>query len=85
MKIVPKASAVVPGAVNVEAVGINRDHIEIVKFEGIDDPEYEKVRGHLDAFLDEMQVQRISQRWGESNRTIAELLQNPQIASSSSV
>jgi hypothetical protein len=62
-KIVPKTSAAVPGSVNVEAVGLNRDHKTIVKFTGTDDPEYERVRAYLEIFLGQEQTQKVTQRW----------------------
>lgn len=41
VQVVPKTSAVVPGAKDVEPIRINRDHIEMVKFKGLNDEEFE--------------------------------------------
>ncbi|CAN9148983.1 unnamed protein product [Alternaria alternata] len=45
--VVPRASAVVPGAADGEAIAIHADHIHMVKFESKTDPGYRTVSGHL--------------------------------------
>jgi hypothetical protein len=44
---------------------MNRDHVEIVKFKGMDDPEYEKVRDYLEYFLSDSRLQKASKRWDD--------------------
>ncbi|KAH0611238.1 uncharacterized protein H6S33_011665 [Morchella sextelata] len=41
--IVPKFSAVIPGAINAEEIGINRNHREMVKFRSAEDEAFRKV------------------------------------------
>ncbi|KAF2820887.1 hypothetical protein CC86DRAFT_411722 [Ophiobolus disseminans] len=45
--VVPKASAVVPGAADGEPIAIHADHIHMVKFGWKSDPGYRTVSGHL--------------------------------------
>ncbi|KAI0570394.1 tetratricopeptide repeat domain containing protein [Pyrenophora tritici-repentis] len=45
--VVPRASAVVPGAADGEPIAIHADHIHMVKFESKTDPGYRTVSGHL--------------------------------------
>ncbi|KAJ9635249.1 hypothetical protein H2199_008737 [Coniosporium tulheliwenetii] len=45
--VVPRASAVVPGAADAEPIVIHADHINIVKFGSKSDEGYRKVSGHL--------------------------------------
>jgi hypothetical protein len=43
IQIVPKASAIVPGARNAEAVGTNKTHIEMIKFDSAEDDDFSTV------------------------------------------
>ncbi|KAH8702665.1 hypothetical protein GQ44DRAFT_51434 [Phaeosphaeriaceae sp. PMI808] len=45
--VVPRASAVVPGAADGEPIAIHADHIHMVKFGSKADPGYRTVSGHL--------------------------------------
>jgi hypothetical protein len=45
--VVPRASAVVPGAADGEPIAIHADHIHMVKFGSKTDPGYRTVSGHL--------------------------------------
>ncbi|CAN9331109.1 unnamed protein product [Alternaria alternata] len=45
--VVPRASAVVPGAADGEPITIHADHIQMVKFGSKTDPRYRTVSGHL--------------------------------------
>ncbi|USP73005.1 hypothetical protein yc1106_00279 [Curvularia clavata] len=45
--VVPRASAVVPGAADSEPIAIHADHIHMVKFRSKTDPGYKTVSGHL--------------------------------------
>lgn len=47
MQIVPKSSAVVPGAVNAEPIAIMDNHLNMVKYTSLDDAGFNKVAGHL--------------------------------------
>jgi hypothetical protein len=46
-QVVPRASAVVPGAADSEPIAIHADHTNIVKFESRSNPGYKTVSGHL--------------------------------------
>lgn len=46
-QVVPRASAVVPGAADAESIAIPANHIGMVKFDSREDGGYEKVSGHL--------------------------------------
>ncbi|KAF8518814.1 hypothetical protein BU17DRAFT_90584 [Hysterangium stoloniferum] len=41
--IVPKASAILPGAVNIEAIGMHKDHNGMSKFQSVNDEDYKHV------------------------------------------
>ncbi|KAF8518819.1 hypothetical protein BU17DRAFT_90595 [Hysterangium stoloniferum] len=43
MQIVPKASAVLPGAVNIEPISMHKDHTGMSKFQSVDDDDYKSV------------------------------------------
>jgi hypothetical protein len=45
--VVPRASAVVPGAVNGEPIAIHADHTSMVRFESKSNPGYKTVSDHL--------------------------------------
>ncbi|KAF3031307.1 hypothetical protein E8E12_000040, partial [Didymella heteroderae] len=47
MMVVPRASAVVPGAVDGEPIAVHADHINMVKFASKSDDGYKTVSGHL--------------------------------------
>jgi len=60
--LVPKASAVVPGAVNVEAMAINKDHVGMAKYGSADDPDYQTLEGHISDMVAKAQVV-IGDKW----------------------
>ena len=60
----PKASAIVPGAVDAEAISIPANHLNMVKFTSREDEGYRKVSGHL-RLLSEDAPDVIKQRWRE--------------------
>lgn len=68
--MVPKASAVVPGAANAEQIMIHADHREMVKFESKENNDYEKVSDHLIVMV-EKAGSVISLRWEEEVRADA--------------
>ncbi|KAH0541264.1 hypothetical protein FGG08_004269 [Glutinoglossum americanum] len=45
--VVPKSSAVIPGAVDAEQIAIMADHINMAKYPSAEDSEFRKVSGHL--------------------------------------
>jgi hypothetical protein len=53
LMIVPKSSAVVPGAVNTEAIAIMDNHTNMVKFASGADGGFRKVAGHLALMVEE--------------------------------
>jgi hypothetical protein len=46
-QVVPRASAIVPGAADAEPIIIHADHINMVKFASKEDNGYRTVSGHL--------------------------------------
>ncbi|CAI9635625.1 unnamed protein product [Alternaria burnsii] len=60
--VVPRASAVVPGAADGEPIAIHADHIHMVKFGSKTDPGYKTVSGHL-RLMATRAGDAISQRW----------------------
>ncbi|KAF2679629.1 hypothetical protein K458DRAFT_115480 [Lentithecium fluviatile CBS 122367] len=68
--VVPKASAVVPGAPDAEQIMIHADHKEMVKFKAKKDNDYEKVSDHL-IIMVESAGSVISLRWEEEVRVNA--------------
>lgn len=63
-QVVPKASAVVPGALNAEPIAIPADHINMTKYRSEDDGGYQKVSGNLFLMVRESsaKVQKIWQK-----------------------
>src|SRR5436305_12214989 len=53
LMVVPKSSAVVPGAVDVEAIAIMENHTNMVKFASEADSGFRKVAGHLMLMVEE--------------------------------
>ncbi|KAF8529764.1 hypothetical protein BU17DRAFT_79864 [Hysterangium stoloniferum] len=47
--IVPKSSAVVPGARNAEAIGLNRNHMDMVKFSSVEEDDFDVVVSLLES------------------------------------
>ena len=66
-EVVLIASAVVPGAVNAEAIAIHADHVEIVKFASSEDTGYEKISGYLQLMIRESS-NATKTRWEEQDR-----------------
>ena len=62
MVIVPKSSAVVLGAVDAEAIAINDNHINMVKFPSETDEGFETVAGHLILMVEKACV-KVSRNW----------------------
>ncbi|KAK1753768.1 hypothetical protein QBC47DRAFT_47883 [Echria macrotheca] len=60
--VVPKFSAVIPGAVNAEDVRMSADHSSIAKYPGSTDPNYERVSTRL-RVLASKAAPRVRQNW----------------------
>ena len=65
--MVPRASAVVPGAADAEPIVIHADHINMVKFASKDDSGYRTVSGHL-RIMARSATNVITERWEEEDR-----------------
>lgn len=63
-----KASAVLPGLADVEAITVHKDHSNLVKFGSQDDEGYKKLSGH-DFLMAENAVPHIRARWGSAVRS----------------
>jgi len=61
-QLVRKSSAVVPGTVNVEAIAINKDHVNMVKFLSSEDEDYKTISGHLGSMVS-IAPQKIAEKW----------------------
>jgi hypothetical protein len=70
IQVVPKVSAVVPGAADAEQIMIHADHINMVKFESKEDNDYEKVSDHL-IIMAESAGSVIGLRWEEEDKVNA--------------
>ncbi|KAF2827167.1 hypothetical protein CC86DRAFT_445243 [Ophiobolus disseminans] len=68
--IVPRASAVVPGAANSEPIAIHADHINMVKFGSKSDSGYQTVLGHLQLIVARA-GDSIRRQWDREDRLIA--------------
>ncbi|KAF2198403.1 hypothetical protein GQ43DRAFT_163670 [Delitschia confertaspora ATCC 74209] len=68
--VVPRASAVVPGAADAEAIAIHADHINMVKFTSKEDHGYKTVSGHLQIMVQSAN-KVITSRWEEEHRVNA--------------
>ena len=68
--MVPRASAVVPGAANAEPIAIHANHIQIVKFASKEDSGYETVSGHLQIMVQSAK-DAITLRWEMEDRVNA--------------
>lgn len=69
-QVVPRASAVVPGAADAEPIVIDADHINMVKFASREDNGYRTVSGHLRIMAQDA-GEIISSRWEEERRVNA--------------
>ncbi|MCJ1348933.1 hypothetical protein MMC31_007166, partial [Peltigera leucophlebia] len=67
LMIVPRPSAIVPGAADAESIAIPADHLNMVKFASREDGGYEKVSEHL-FLLAEDAPEAISTRWIEQDK-----------------
>jgi hypothetical protein len=60
--VVPKSSAVVPSAVDAEAIAVNANHHDMVKFSSETDEGFETVAGHL-MLMAERACSKVSRNW----------------------
>ena len=65
--MVPRASAVVPGAADAESIVIHTDHVNMVKFESVGNSGYKTVSGHL-RVMAQNTGDVITSRWEEESR-----------------
>jgi hypothetical protein len=65
--VVPRASAVVPGAADAEPIVLYADHINMVKSESKEDSRYKTVSGYMQIMVHDTSG-RISSRWEEKDR-----------------
>ncbi|KAJ6125811.1 hypothetical protein N7471_010304 [Penicillium samsonianum] len=68
--VVPRASAVVPGAADAEPIIIHADHINMVKFASNSDEGYRKVSGHIKMMVADASIV-IGPRWETEGRVNA--------------
>jgi hypothetical protein len=66
-QVVPRASAVTPGAADAESIVIHADHIHMVKFESERNSGYKTVSGHL-RIMAQSASGVVLLRWEEDNR-----------------
>lgn len=67
MQVVPRESAVVPGAADAEPIVIHADHVNMVKFASEEDNGYKIVSGHL-RIMAQSASYVITSRWEEESR-----------------
>jgi hypothetical protein len=65
--VVPRESAVVPGAADAEPIVIHADHINMVKFASKEDSGYRTVSGHL-RVMTRNATEVIRSHWEEEER-----------------
>ena len=73
--MVPRVSAVVPGAINAEPIAIHANHIEMVKFASKEDYGYNTVSGHLQIMVQSAK-DVITLRWEMEGRVNAGMQYN---------
>ena len=66
-QVVPRASAVVPGATDAEPIAIHADHIHMVKFTSKEDDGYKTVVGQLRLMVRDANG-RVAARWEVERR-----------------
>jgi len=69
-QVVPRASAVVPGAADAEPIIVHADHINMVKFASKENNGYRTVSGHLQ-IMAQSAGEVISARWETERRVNA--------------
>lgn len=65
--MVPRTSAVVPGAADAESIAISADHINMVKFASKESNEYKTVSGHLQVMVQDC-GNVVALRWEQEDR-----------------
>lgn len=61
-QIVPKASAVVPGVLDAEAIEIRKSHVAMVKFQKASEDDFQTVVGHIDLMCEKAE-EKITGNW----------------------
>ena len=67
VKVVPQTSAVVPGAINADALELYKDHASLVKFDSEHDGDFLVVSGQLHLMARQATV-AIKKRWDEQGK-----------------
>lgn len=67
VQVVPRASAIVFGVADAEAIAIPANHLDTVKFASREDGGYERVSGHLQILVEEA-PDAIDARWKVQGR-----------------
>lgn len=65
--MVPRTSAVVPGAADAESIAISADHINMVKFASKESNGYKTVSGHLQVMVQDC-GNVVALRWEQEDR-----------------
>lgn len=65
--MVPRTSAVVPGAADAEPIAISANHINMVKFASKENNEYKTVSGHLQVMVQSCR-DVVALRWEQEDR-----------------
>lgn len=65
--MVPRTSAVVPGAADAEPIAISANHVNMVKFASKESNEYKAVSGHLKVMVQSCR-DVVSLRWKQEDR-----------------
>jgi hypothetical protein len=68
--VVPRTSAVVPGAADAEPIAIYADHVNMVKFASKEDNGYKTVSGHLQIMVQGAR-DVVALRWDDEDRVNA--------------
>jgi hypothetical protein len=69
-QVVPRASAVVPGAADAEPIAVHANHTDMVRFASKEDNGYKTVSGHLQIMVQSAR-DAISLRWEREDRVDA--------------
>ena len=69
-QIVPRASAVVPGATDAEPIAIHANYVDMVKFALRVDLGYKTVSGHM-RIIAQSALDAVALRWAQESRVTA--------------
>ena len=63
----PRASAVVPGTVDAEAISINKNHVDMSKFSSAEDEDFKTISKHL-SIMAKAAPHKIAKKWEQHRR-----------------